>query len=190
MFTCTYISWFQFKEKCSITTCKYHSLVLPTCCLALHHRQSSAKPFTDEELHYYKFDHSAEDLKSVSLKRKKALVNARLILALHSYLQYLVQTIDLTNKKYKLPENWEISSALLRFVESLPLSLAKDKHLPFRIEMLPFLLDSELYEDYLTTIEGEAKEYSLSDILMQTPSRFQNLCSELSMLQNYKALSL
>lgn len=186
---CVYVSWFHFQKKCSITTCKYHSLVVPTRCIAIHHHQSVNKPFTDDELRYYKFPHTTS-LKMVSIKRKKAINDAKMLLALYNYLTYLEGLLPHFQENHPLPGNWEVSLQLTTFVASFPLHLAQKKYLPFVVEMLPLLLDEEIYQSYLVSVNGEAKSYTLFNLLSLTVTRLQLLARELKMLQKQTGLFL
>lgn len=161
MNTCIYVEWYKFKV-CEIKTCKNHSNITPTRCMAIDRRQPSGnKVISDAELHYYKFEPSVST-RLVSYQRKTCVERVKKILVLYEFIQYL-------NKNHK-----GIQYEHKRFTYLQNRYPLKVKKLGFKPWMWEFMT-TEVFNSFLETKEGECEKFTLYQLLNLSESKFFKL---------------
>jgi hypothetical protein len=122
---------------------------------------------SDAEIHLYKLSDLNLKPRIVQIKRKKFVDRVKCIVILYEFIEFLR-----LNKE---------SGGVF----STPLLLAAEKEYPFRIPrigwenwMWEYLLDKQVWEEFLKNASTEYKEYPLSQIIGMKPTKLAKLMEE------------
>lgn len=157
--SCVYVPTYKFK-KCEISSCKNWSSVTKTSCLAIDRVQPIGnKVISDAEIHLFKFSEAGVTGRLVSAKRKRAVTRVKCILTLHAYLVWIRGKF--TPEVGKFYRGKHVEKAELEY----PLRISK---VGFKNWMWPYLVDPEVYKQFLGKKEGECTEIELYHMLDMT----------------------
>lgn len=176
--SCIYVAGFQFHE-CTITSCKNHTEVTITKCLAIDRVQPAGnKIISDAELHLYKFSDKKVSTRLISIKRKKAIMRVKGILILHAFIEYI-------RDGYK-PKSDEVYNmkAIRRAEASYPLKIRK---LQFENWMWPYLTSKKVWRKFASHKGGECEEFKVCMLLNLIRIEYDNLCKQLKGTKNEQA---
>jgi hypothetical protein len=155
---------YRFKTNCTISSCKYHSTVTESHCLALASLLEGERALTDAELLLYKYPKSNMSEKDVSVLRRKATDRVRAVVSLYACLVYIREYCNKV-EVFTYSDN----SLVSELVKKQPLSILK---LGFEPWMFVYLIDSAI----LTSICGP--KFQLRIALSLNPREYQTLLSE------------
>lgn len=176
--SCIYVENFQFHE-CTINSCKNHTEVTITKCLAIDRVQPSGnKIISDAELHLYKFSDRKVSTRLISIKRKKAIMRVKGILILHAFIDYI-------RDGYREKAKKEYTCKIIDKLESsYPLKVRK---LQFENWMWPYLTSKKVWRKFATHKGGECEEFKVFMLLNLTRIKYDNLLKQLKDTKNEQA---
>ena len=171
---CPNVDWYKFKGKCTITTCKNCNQFSPRGCLALDRVEPvGAKFISDAELRLYFFPPKTS-ARIVSWKRKRSVDNIKTLLVLNRYLNFI-------RANYKASRPIQLCDRAKSLQVKYPLRINR---LNFAFWMWEFILQPTVFEAFKLTLDGESKEFGLSQLLNLTELKFDALCAEQEKIDN------
>lgn len=167
---CIYVEGYQFHE-CAITSCKNHTEVTKTKCLAIDRVQPVGnKIISDAELHLYKYSDQKVSTRLISLKRKKAIARVKAILILYQFIEYI-------RDNYKPKGDRVYNGKLVEKMElSYPLKISK---LRFFNWMWPYLTSKKVWRKFAKKGGGECGTFKVYMLLNLTRMKYESLIKQL-----------
>jgi hypothetical protein len=164
---CQYVDWYKFNKRCVISTCKFHSTQVDTCCMAISRAAPGGnKSISDQELRYYKFM-GEMTTRGVAVRRKKAIKRTKALIAFHRFVEHIRETYE---PIVDYAGGDEVLDLALR---GYPF---KFKRIGFDPWMLTYLFDPVVYKHFLDEHgRGDNEDLSIQDMLDMTKRDYTKL---------------
>lgn len=180
---CPTVDWFLFKQKCPITTCKYHNTQTTHCCMAIDHKfPSGDRIISDSELLVYKFAGENTDVRSIAAMRKRGLTDIRFTVILYHFIEYIRS--NYIKDKYKFVYYKGTNQLLDKLFAR---SNLRFKKLGFESWMLPLVVDDAIWTAFRTDQKIDDK-VGHNCLLLLRPKEFENFAACIKTLAGSKTL--
>lgn len=157
-------------------TCKNFTEATTSKCLAIDRvKPEGAKPISDAELNLYKMRDAQISTRLVQVKRKKAVDRVKHMLALKRFVDFIAEN-KIGGGRFDYEE-------LIEAENEYPLKVGR---LGWRNWMWEYLLDADVWNEFLTQNAGECATYSVAQLLALSSTEYELLVNVLNQKEDQK----